>query len=193
MTNVFLQVNKDLFKMGLNPTEILLLAEIMEYDRTTGEFFKSNDALAEEFSVSAKTISRAVDSLEEKGLITRETKSVKGGKIRRIFLQHSSLEDASKDKMSIVSEAPGGIKGQNVPCTKDNLSIVNRQNDLIKEKIKDNSKIKEENSSQSEELGSSDNPIEVTLEWLADRHNELRECANGLYKYGNKFYKIRRV
>jgi hypothetical protein len=26
MTNLFLKVNKDLFKLGLNPTEILLLA-----------------------------------------------------------------------------------------------------------------------------------------------------------------------
>jgi hypothetical protein len=31
MNNVFLKVNKDLFKLKLNPTEILLLAQIMEY------------------------------------------------------------------------------------------------------------------------------------------------------------------
>ena len=42
MTNIFLEVNKDLFKLGLNPAEILLLAQVMEYERNTGDFFTAS-------------------------------------------------------------------------------------------------------------------------------------------------------
>jgi predicted transcriptional regulator len=178
--------------MGLNPTEILLLAEIMEYDRNTGDFFKSDEALATEFGVSEKTISRAVTSLVEKGLITKKTTNVKGGRSRHIYLNHSNLEAATKDKMSIVNETPSIINGQNDCCTKDNLSIVNGQNDFIKNKEKDNLKIKTNNSSQeSGEEGSLEAPIVIEREWLAARINQIVTCANGLYKYGNKFYKIK--
>lgn len=82
---MFLQVNKSLFKLGLNPTEILVLAQIMEYNRTTGDCFMSDKAFAENFGVSDKTISRSIKVLEEKDLIRRETKSVKGGKERHLY------------------------------------------------------------------------------------------------------------
>lgn len=37
-----LQVNKALFKLELNPTEILTLAQILEFERTTGDFYMSD-------------------------------------------------------------------------------------------------------------------------------------------------------
>lgn len=117
----FLQVDESLFKLGLNPTEILVLAKVMEYNRTTGDFFMSDAAMGEMFGVSDKTISRALKVLEDKKLIVRETKNVQKGKERHIRLP--------KDKMSVVEET-------NCPLPKG-------QNDLIKENnkninIKDN-------------------------------------------------------
>lgn len=86
MSNGFLKVDKDLFKLGLNPTEILVFAQVIEYNRTTGDCFMSDDAFAQMLSVSSKTISRALGVLEDKGLIKRETKNVKGGKERHIMV-----------------------------------------------------------------------------------------------------------
>ena len=104
MTNKFLQVNKDLFKLGLDATEILILAQIMEFIKNTDTCFISDETLAEMFGVSTKTISRKLTSLEDKSFITRETKNVKGkhGKDRKMFVNMANIKKAlSTDKMTI--------------------------------------------------------------------------------------------
>jgi DNA-binding Lrp family transcriptional regulator len=89
----------------------------------------SDKMFAEMLGVSDKTVSRALKNLEDKDLIKRETKNVKGGKERHIRINN----------------------GQNVPCkqpTTDKLSFAqqtncplhNGQNDLIKEKGKEKGK-----------------------------------------------------
>lgn len=123
MSKYFLQVDKDLFGMGLNPTEILVYSQIAEYNRTTGDCFISDKAMAEQFGVSDKTISRALTALEGKGLIKRETKNVKGGKERHIY---------TTDKLTVDSVQ----QPTKCPLTTDNLSIDNGQNDLIKDNTK---------------------------------------------------------
>ncbi len=89
MPNTFLQVNKDLFKLGLNPTQILIMAQIMEYERTTDICFISNAKLAELFGVSESTIKREIAKLEEKGYLIRDTKQIKGGSERKL---HTNLQ-----------------------------------------------------------------------------------------------------
>lgn len=133
MTNLFLKVNKDFFNLGLNPTEILVLAQIMEFDTNTGDCFMSDKALADLFGVSDKTISRTLKTLEDRGFIKRDTKSVKGGKERHIKLNAEMIEkELTKDKMTLDS-----VQQQTkCPLSKDKLSGVNRQNDLIKDNIK---------------------------------------------------------
>jgi DNA-binding transcriptional MocR family regulator len=112
----------------------------MEYNRTTGNCFISDKVLAEMFGVSDKTISRTMKALEDRGFIVRATKSVKGGKERHITVNLDNIEKAlSTDKMTVDS----GIQQTNCPLTTDNLSNDNRQNDLIKDNIKDNSKRKD--------------------------------------------------
>lgn len=120
MTNLFLKVDKDLFNKGLNPTEILVLAQITEFNTNTGDCFISDEALANQFGVSAKTISRTIAALEEKGLIIKETKNVKGGKERHIKIPQRTI----------------------CPLTTDNLSIDKGQIYSIKDNIKDNIKDK---------------------------------------------------
>ena len=134
MTNLFLKVNKDFFKLGLNPTEILILAQIMEFNTNTKDCFISDKALAENFGVSEKTISRSIKALEDKGFITRDTKNAKGGKVRHIYINAANIEKTlTKDKLTVDNN-----NGQNDCCTKDKLSVDNGQNDLIKDNIKDN-------------------------------------------------------
>lgn len=131
MTNGFLKVDKSLLGNGLNPIEILVYAQVAEYNRTTGDCFMSDKAFAEAFGVSDKTVSRALTSLESKGMIRRETKNVKGGKERHIYIVDSTTDKKSVDS----SQQP-----TKCPLTTDNLSIDNRQNDLIKENIKEKRK-----------------------------------------------------
>lgn len=132
MANVFLKVNKDLFKLGLNPTEILIVAQIMEFETNTGSCFISDKALAEAFGVSEKTISRTLKALEDKGIIVRDTKSAKGGKVRYMTVNKAKLR--TTDNLTVDNKDNGQID-----CyTTDNLTVDNGQNDLIKDNIKDN-------------------------------------------------------
>lgn len=96
MNNLFLQVNKGLFKKGLTPIEILVYAQVAEFIRTTGECFISDAVMAENFGVSAKTINNAVSSLVEKGFLIKETENVKGGRIRHLFTTENFSIDNGK-------------------------------------------------------------------------------------------------
>lgn len=139
MTNLFLKVNKDLFKLGLNPTEILLLAQIMEFNTNTGDCFMSDKAFSEAFGVSESTISRELKVLEGKGFITRTTKNVKGGKERHITINNQKIEQAlTNSKMKL----DGDSQESNCCLSKVNLPVVKPQNDLIKDNIIDNKKDK---------------------------------------------------
>lgn len=143
MTNLFLKVNKDLFKLGLNPTEILIMAQVMEYNNNTGNCYISNDTLASMFAVSAKTISRAIKNLEDKGLLTRDTKNIKGGKERHMVVNIQKLEELlTKDNLSLVENDIEDSQRTICPLSKDNLSLDNGQNDFIKDNSneKDNEK-----------------------------------------------------
>ena len=141
MTNMFMKVNKDFFKLGLNPTEILILAQVMEFNTNTGICFITDKQLAEQFGVSDKTISRSMKVLEDKGFIRRETKNVKGGKERHIFINLTNIELAlSKDKMSVDKEDVSNSQQTKCPLTTDKMSIDKGQNVLIKDNIKDKEK-----------------------------------------------------
>lgn len=101
MANEFLMVKKDLFKLGLNPTELLVLSQVMEYTRNTGDCFMSNKTLADNFGVSEKTISRTVEALEKKGFIERNTISTRGGKVRHMLANTAAI-DAEIDRANCV-------------------------------------------------------------------------------------------
>jgi predicted transcriptional regulator len=135
MTNLFLRISKDLFKLKLNPTEILILAQVIEFQNNTGDCFISDKALAEKFGVSESTIKREIKNLDDLGFITRFTRSVKGGKERHITANMNKIEEAlSKLKLTL----DDANKVQNDPCTKLNLTLVKEQNDTIKDNLKDN-------------------------------------------------------
>ena len=120
----FLAINKEWLGKGLNPTEILILSQVAEYERNTGDCFISDKAMSELFGVSESTISRAVKALEDKGFLKRETKNVRGGKERHIHLTNSKMTVDSDEQAS------------NCLLTNVNLTIDNKQNDLIKENNK---------------------------------------------------------
>ena len=120
MSNYFMKVNKELFKSGLSPLEILIVSQIEEFNINTGDCFISDATLAENFGVSESTVKRAIKALEEKGYITRETRNVKGGKVRHMRIAKT-------------------YKCQNEPCTSVKMNFDKVQNDTIKDNIKHNS------------------------------------------------------
>lgn len=142
MTNIFLKINKDLFKLKLNPTEILILAQIMEFNTNTGDCYVTDKQFADNFSVSESTIKREIKKLDEMGYIIRETKNVKGGKERHIKI---NLEKIEQELTSIKLSLDDANKAQNELYTRGNLTLVKGQNDTIKDNIKDKEKDNIEN------------------------------------------------
>lgn len=130
MANNFLKVEKDLLNKGLSPIEILVYSQIMEFNRNTGDCFMSDAAMAKAFGVSDKTISRTMTSLEQKGLIVRNTKMSQKGKERHIVALATDnlplaneIKESATDKLSLPEQT-------NCPLRKG-------QNDSIKDNIKD--------------------------------------------------------
>ena len=138
MTNLFLSVNKDLFKLGLNPAQILIIAQIMEFEKNTGDCFISNERLAEQLGVSASTIKREMKKLEDDGFIIRETKNIQKGRERHIRtnaarLNLSFVEEQQKDAAKVNLTLP-----QRSFC-----SLRKAQFDPIKDKREKNNVLKD--------------------------------------------------
>jgi DNA-binding FadR family transcriptional regulator len=88
----YIKVNTEFFNTDLSPLEILILSLIESYARDNKEFYHTNEQLAKMFHVSEKTVRNALDRLEAKNYIKRNTKlTTKAGKANRqrtIELKH---------------------------------------------------------------------------------------------------------
>ena len=141
MTNLFLKINKDLFRLNLNPTEILILAQAMEFHINTRDCFISDKQLASQFGVSESTITREMKKLESLGYITRNTKNVKGGKVRHIKVNLDKIEESiTTINLSVDDDSQQNLQQSNCLLTTINLPIVNKQNDIIKDNSVDKRK-----------------------------------------------------
>lgn len=139
MADLFLKVNKHLFNQGFNPLEMLLLSQIIEFQNNGKECYLTDDALAEAFGVSNKTVSRTLKKLdEEMHLIHRRTISNGSKKVRTMTCDVKALTQHVRDRQFVPD-------GQNDPGETDNLSLRDGQNDPIKDNIKDNIKDKTPN------------------------------------------------
>lgn len=191
----FLAVNNIYFQLQLNPTQIFILAKVDELNRNCGECFVSDETLAELFGVSKSTVSREIKALVDKGFIVKETRNIKGGRVRYMKVDSTKVNLTIEEAKKQDSEE---LQTSNCLLTNVNLPIVNKQNDFIKENIKEKEKELEASSASSAEkssidvapeAGSISNPIAVDKEWLLERYNELNTTlANGLYCYCNQYY-----
>ena len=139
MTNLFLKVNKDLFGIGLNPIEILIVAQVLEFQTKKLECYITDDSFAKDFNVSRSTVARAVKALEDKGILNRQTTNIKGGKLRYLTINIDKIEELINkcQNDTCKNESEEINKCQFDYCTSVNLTIDKQQNDTIKDKRKD--------------------------------------------------------
>ena len=95
--NTYIKVNTEFFNTNLNPLEILMLSVIESYTRDNKLCYHTNDQFAKMFNVSEKTVRNALDNLEAKNYIKRNTKTIshggKANKQRTIELVHLKPEN----------------------------------------------------------------------------------------------------
>lgn len=160
MTNLFLKVNKDLFKLGLNPTEVIILAQVMEFNTNTGDCYMSNEQFAEMLSISVSTVKRAMDKIENMGFIKRDTKASQKGKERHIKVNLDKVEEAlAKSKMNLAEDTNNSAKSKmNLPQG-SKCPLRKEQNEPIKDnREEDNLKDNMEIESSDEDSISKDSP-----------------------------------
>ena len=73
----FIKVNTELFNKGLKPLEVLILSVVESFNNSKMICYCTNEQFAEMFSVTEVTVSNALDKLEEKGYLTRNTKVIR--------------------------------------------------------------------------------------------------------------------
>ena len=130
MSDKFLRIFKDWFLLGLSPIEVMVMAQIAEYNINNRECYETDAQFAKDFNVSESTITRAMKSLESKGFIKRHTTTTQAGKKRTIVYNQEQVESAvASVKMSLAEEA----NRQNDSCGSVKLTVSTQQNDLIKD------------------------------------------------------------
>lgn len=141
MTNKFMKVNKDLFLLKLTPIDLLIIAQVMEFNTNTGDCFISDKALANQFGVSESTVKRSIKKLEEElGFIKRETTNVKGGKERHMKVNLDKLEkEITSVKMSLEEDSKAS-QGSKCSLTSVKMNFDKEQNDTIKDNLQDKEK-----------------------------------------------------
>ena len=143
------------------------------------EFALSSKDAADNFGLKKKQYDNAVKELIEKSYLVVS----KGNNY--VF---NEIPVVSKGNNDVVS------KSNNVLYPKDTRNITNTTFNTTKDITLENltaSAVKfSKEKPEAKELGSLDNPIAVKKEWLVDRCNNLTVLTNGLYMYGNKFYKM---
>lgn len=161
MTNLFLKINKDLFKLDFNPTEMMIISQVLEYQTKNLPCYMSNEQFADNFHVSASTISRAVNRLAAEGYMTITSPKSKS---RTLYVNVERIETQLKQIAEVKSaetEKPKQIDEVNL----SKMPKLPKQNDSVK----DNEKIiKKDNSS--------DETISDCL------HPHLRDCMSASSK-----------
>lgn len=138
----FLAVEKQWLGSGLDSLELLIIAQIAEYQRQKWPCYVTDKQLALLFGVSDRTICRYLEALEEKGVIIRETKTVgeNGNTRRRRTLR---IVDDQLKNMKIGNKCGSQNDGMRQTKWRDDtvkMTQSYRQNGVIKESLKENEK-----------------------------------------------------
>lgn len=172
------------------------------------EFALSSKDANDTFGLKKKQYDNAVAELIEKGYLVQ---------VEGLHYTFNEIPVVSKgnneedNNISVVSKGNNAdvpkrynddvSKGYNGLYPKDTRNITDNTNNTtinntmacvsaVAETPASNKPEVEEVSKPEAELGSIKNPIKVSREWLIERHNNLTQLANGMFKYGNKFYKM---
>nr|DAK86951.1 MAG TPA: transcriptional regulatory protein [Caudoviricetes sp.] len=161
MDNNFLTVNKDYLNYNLKSIDILIIAQIEEFERNKLSCYITNQQFANMFGESERTINRVIKKLEELNIIKKQTIYIKGsgrGNRQRILSINNTKKwkcqnDTSKmetpnchdqSKMEVPKwQCQNGTTKMDVPNLQ-NGSAKNAQwkcqNGTIKDNIKENIK-----------------------------------------------------
>lgn len=138
MKGNFLAINKKYYGLGLKSIDLLIIAQVEEFQRNGCECYVTNEQFSEQFGESVDTVKRSLNKLENLDIITRHTTSITGkgraNKQRKIYLKPRNewkVQNAPTIKME-------GANVDNGRCKNQQCEV---QNAPIKDNLKENKKI----------------------------------------------------
>lgn len=206
MENKFLAIDKKYFNKEFKSIELLIIAQIEEFERNNCECYITNEQLSDMFGESISTIKRALSSLETKGIIKRKTSTVSnnGQKSKQRILSISKVQNEPNLNQNDVKKSnKQGSDAKKVRFKNEESKV---HNEPIKEKKKENKKDNNNNNDFNRIIDALSNKgIDATMEdiirgykfsknlkkkpWTVDEMVRFinRENQEGFYEYVNAF------
>lgn len=206
MENKFLAINKKYFNREFKSIELLIIAQIEEFERNNCECYITNEQLSNMFGESISTIKRALSSLETKGIIKRKTSTISnnGQKSKQRILSISKVQNEPNLNQNDVKKS--NKQGSNVEQVRFKNEKSKAHNGLIKENKKEKKKDNINNNDFEKIISAlSQRGIDTTMEdiingykfsrdikkkpWTVDEMVDFinRESKMGFYDYVNDF------
>ena len=206
MENKFLAINKKYFNREFKSIELLIIAQIEEFERNNCECYITNEQLSDMLGESISTIKRALSNLETKGIIKRKTSTVSnnGQKSKQRILSISKVQNEPNLNQNDVKKS--NKQGSNVEQARFKNEKSKVHNDLIKENKKEKKKDNINNNDFEKIISAlSQRGIDTTMEdiingykfsrdikkkpWTVDEMVDFinRESKMGFYDYVNDF------
>lgn len=202
MENKFLAIDKKYFNREFKSIELLIIAQIEEFERNNCECYITNEQLSDMFGESISTIKRALSSLETKGIIKRKTSTVSnnGQKSKQRILSISKIQNEPNLNQNDVKKS--NKQGSDAKKVRFKNEESKAHNEPIKEKKKEN---KKDNDFSRIIDALSNKGIDATMEdiirgykfskdlkkkpWTVDEMVRFinRENQEGFYEYVNAF------
>lgn len=202
MENKFLAIDKKYFNREFKSIELLIIAQIEEFERNNCECYITNEQLSDMFGESISTIKRALSSLETKGIIKRKTSTVSnnGQKSKQRILSISKVQNEPNLNQNDVKKS--NKQGSDAKKVRFKNEESKAHNEPIKEKKKEN---KKDNDFSRIIDALSNKGIDATMEdiirgykfskdlkkkpWTVDEIVRFinRENQEGFYEYVNAF------
>ena len=173
----------------------------MAKNQNNYEFALSSKDCNDRFGIGIKQYNNAVAELKEKGYL------VEIGKDIYVFNEVSVItkgNNENEEKNSVITKGNNAVitKGYNTVITKGNNELLPKEIRNITDNTNNNtsnitdafdltSKSNGGDVPEEEEIGTLDNPILVSMEWLAERHNLIQELTNKRWQYGDKIYAMK--
>lgn len=154
------------------------------------KFALSSKAVERDFGVKIKQYNNAIKELTDKG-----------------YLVHTQGDSYEFHEIAVITKGNNEelkenhviTKGNNDVITKEDNDVITKGNNTLLPKVIRNNTYNTINNTIDTTLaadaasgasGKVDSPIEVEKEWIIDHYNDCIKCANGLFIYQGKYYKI---
>ena len=203
MQNNFLAIDKTYLGKGLKSIDILILAQIEEFQRNKCECYLTNEQFAIMFGESISTVKRSLDKLEEEEIILRQTRTVKGKgrankervlSIRKTNGELNSQCNVQKDECKVQNDKMEGSNSDNGRFKNNEWKV---HNEPIKNNLKENKKENLKDNETKKEIANADGKTknrtinDLTIDEgeaiCKAIKNNTDKYANLQQKYGLKF------